>query len=117
MNVFLQGKTKAGTRLPLAVGEKGALLTQIDNGAPGFINVNVTNVPTALPDHAASTVEILNNTGSDLIIDHGEDTPSAKLATGNSHLFKLLASTSELRLSVVGAAVTPDLIEYWGGLQ
>jgi len=102
----------------MAVGAKGSLLTLPDNGMPGFIAQAVTNVATALEAHAAAFVEIINATGHDLTVDHGDGTPTATLKTGNSHVFKLLANTSELRVSIgVAGPVTLDMVEYWGGLQ
>lgn len=117
MNVFLNGLTKLGHRVAMAVGANGSLLTVEDNGDPGFISMEVTTVPTALAAHVASAVEILNNSGVDLVVDHGDGTAAGKLPTGNSHVFKLKSNTSELRLSVAAGSITPDLIEYWGGLQ
>lgn len=114
MRIYLQGLTPSGKMVPIAVREDGALPLAQDNGTPGFIAFTATPVAAALPDHSAAFVEIFNDTQTDILVDHGAGTGAATLRFGNSHIFKLAASTKELRLSVAAGEATPSIIEYWG---
>jgi len=87
---------------------------QIYTGTPVFINFTANTIPTALPNKKAVLVEIVNDTAADLIVDRGVGTAFATLKSGNSHIFKLKASTAELRLSVFEDEATPGIIECWG---
>ena len=90
------------------------MIAQICTGTPAFLNFTATPMPTALPARKAVMVEIVNDTQSDLTVDRGVGTAFGTLKAGNSHIFKLKASTAELRLSVVEGEATPGIIECWG---
>ena len=84
-------------------------------GTPRFFYTQATTQPTALPALRGQSVDILNNTGSDLIFDHGLGTMSFTLPTGNAKVFHLQACTSELRVSVAAGVATVNFQgEAWG---
>jgi len=100
MNVFLFGKTVDGQRTAVAVSANGSLLMKDQNEHPDFINFPATTVATALPDKPGIWLSILNNTGVDVVVDHGVGSETYSLPTGNERRFALVKSSNELRVKV-----------------
>lgn len=98
MNAFIQGKNPSGTRQPVDVNTRGALLTVADSGVPTFLNVTANNAAAALAATAGTRVAIKNTGSVSVSVGRTGQTATWTLAAGVERVFPVVADASELNV-------------------
>lgn len=82
-------------------------------GTPKFFNLTATVAWQTFPAYAATHLEVFNNTGQSIVLDHGAGTSTFTIPTGNSKVTHSNATLSEIRYSCATGPVNFD-VEAWG---